>query len=393
MFKIYINYFLFLLFAICSTLIGIPSGIIFLLLLLILIYERSNNLLLIFNDKLFIGILASFFIGYLNSLLYAGFRLDQLLRFIQHLTGVFLGWMTACKYKNQSDLKHRYIWICFIFLMVMQIVAKYLLLEINLQILRIFTAFFAVLIVIDTMKKGKSALVITFILMAALLAAYKSKTQALLPMIAYLIMQFTKTKKITFFSSMKFSAAIVILLLGILGMFYVVMPSRFNDIFSWEQSVSTLARLSLFSASVLALLERPWLGHGPIGFNSPELFKKHYQDSELLQNLINEGLTRSHAYSGVGASYSPGTHFMYTDILVSYGIISGIFLILMIYKSFIYLKFIQSPIPIAALITIIFSGLSWQYSSTEYGMGMLIFAFVALRQEHMRIKSLSHANG
>jgi O-antigen ligase len=310
--------------------------------------------------------------------------IPELIRLVQQLTGLLLGMALAINLR-QFEAPHYNCYPIFIGVVAVSFAAEWLHVSLNAQLLRYAAGYCAALIVLSS----RHAIVYRFfegvLVSVILIFAYESKSYGLMPFAAIVYREaFIQGSFSRWAMTKALASTVVSVVVGLLILF-TISPSRFDDLVNPTESISSTARASLLLGSLNAIADKPIIGHGPTGFNNTSTFASYYRDSEALLLLIDAGLTRSHEYSGEDVSYSPGAHNAYTDVAVSYGGLGLLLFLYILFKSHLNItRYKPNEAVAAAFVVTVMSGLSWQYSSTDYGLSVFAFCYLSSMKTSQR---------
>jgi hypothetical protein len=158
-----------------------------------------------------------------------------------------------------------------------------------------------------------------------------------------------------------------------LALLLIFNPERFKDIFSPQDSLSTMVRLSLIRTSLEAAINNPLLGTGPSGINLSVNYDR-YHANDGLEDFIEAGIMQGHA-AIFENGFTSGAHNGYADLLASYGWVFFILFILWLLKGGI-IAFQAGILPLKILfVLVILTYFEWQYSQLSYGVAMSFLFF------------------
>lgn len=370
-----------------SPALHVPQDFFLLCLLLGTVVMNSRALVAALTNKLVLvaisWMLACTLIFVLDGDRYA----DNVQRIAQQMVGILCGAMLYFQNKRQGELRLTSLSVsiglacCF----AMEYVSKVAALPIiSSELVRYVIAILGAYLIAQQSRSLWRAGLVSVVLMAVCLMVIDSKTFVLVFLFAFMwstLAHRYKMGRLNMGGLLTQGSVFAVLLVIVAQIFYVVSPSRYEDIFGWQNSVSTVARAAIATSAIQAATDSPVFGYGPLGFNDMRVYTQYYEDSPLLEALIAEGATRSHAYVADNVEYSSGTHQMYLDLTVSYGVPMLVFVVAALLYALKQALASSSPIKLAVLSTTLVTGFSWQYSSTAYGMAGLFFAIVALADE------------
>jgi hypothetical protein len=156
------------------------------------------------------------------------------------------------------------------------------------------------------------------------------------------------------------------------GALFYLNPSRFLDLFSPSQSLSTMARVELGLTGWRAALDRPVVGHGPRGVNAWAVYTRYY-GGEYLQPLVDAGLGQQHDYN-MGNGASSGTHNLYLDVAASYGFPMLALVIGLTVGGFRRAMRARDGLLLVAVVFVTIVGLNWQLMAVGFGTALFTFA-------------------
>jgi len=372
-----------LLFSLFTPIIKIPQGFFFLSIVICYFLFKFKLSLYGFSNRWIVLLIFWMLFAPLLSSGHPIFNVSDAQRLFQQIVGMMLGVSTfyIFRFYKKNTIKKQYLLFFLMFLFGLVFVNnKGGAPIISDAILRMLVGIIGSYLIMIFWRKWYISLAISMGLFISSLILFNSKAFACVFMVSFMFSQVAclyhqGEKTIVIF--IKISVASMLLAGLFSGILLWLHPDRFNDIYNWQSSISTVARLSVLASALRAILDNPMFGIGPVGFNSLDAYALYYHDSGLLQALIDQGLTRTQAYSGVEVGYSSGTHQMYFDLAVSYGLPMLFFILCLLLRSGLSILRRWKPFVAAVWVTIVVSGLEWQYSSTSYGMALLMFAICA----------------
>lgn len=161
----------------------------------------------------------------------------------------------------------------------------------------------------------------------------------------------------------------VVLGFGLLSTFS---PTRLQDLIAPSTSISTISRLELLRAAVLATVDNPLFGLGPSGLNQPDSFGRYYWEYDL-EPLIATGQTRSFTVLS-DTGFTSGPHNLWADVASSYGLPMLVLIIIGVVLGWRQAVTRWLPLKLAVLLSIVVMGMGWHYSVYAYGAAALAFS-------------------
>lgn len=358
---------------------GLPSSIISLFALVVILLSKGA----VRNPRLLGAFALAMLLSFAVNLKDLNF-FPELMRLAQQLTGLLLGTALAIDLRKFKSRQYN-CYPIFIVIVTLSITAGWLPVSPNLQILRYAAGFCAALIVLSSRHAIGYRLLEALLISAVIVFVFDSKSYGLMALAAIVYREaFIQTSFYRWSITKALLGTTVSVAAGLLILF-TLSPSRFDDLVNPTGSISSAARASLFLSSLNAIADKPIIGHGPTGFNNISTFANYYADNEALLLLIDAGLTRSHTYSGENVSYSPGAHNAYTDVAVSYGGFGLLLFLFILLRSHLNItRHKPNAVVAAAFVVTVISGLSWQYSSTDYGLAVFAFCYLSSMKTSLR---------